>query len=636
MKRILSFALILVFALIGCTTKTTNSVSSIQIIPGNTLLSLNVTRSFTAVALDTNGNALNVKSFTWASSDPSVANVMDGQVTANKLGSSQITASANSVTSGPVNITVLEAVGTLSSTNASDLMPVLLLGRRLIAAIGLNPSKFAFPKPPLATDPETAPYGSSMIVSGDNADNDGDGLPNDATSSFAGRYIHSTQATLNYSGTVRTQDTSSNNTDVSAEFNNLELKGTINAQDYSYMLKGRQSLKNNGTRNDSMTLTSNATLDLIAFGRSSTLEFASSAQFVPDDAGSPLASGTLDWQDTIKTKLAGSTKILLERGEGVHLGTCGQYDSGRIVILDASISLNVLEFGPGCGEVQFSRDGNSLVPTLGGTVTVSPITAVLTYSQTQQFTASALSISGETISLPTGSVTWNSSALNIATINMNGIAAAQKVAGRTEITAKAFGFTSSPAVVNVTAPNVASITITPVGASITVGGTQTFNATAQDLNGNAIAGLTFTWTSSLPAASINTNGVATGLSVGTSKITASSGGKTSSPATLTVTDFTLTVLPVTTSLTRPTVTNASSNFTATITPINGFTGAVAYSLEGAPAGVTLTTIPTNPNLLNLNVPVTVASSVVPYPFKLVATGGTAIRKADMTLTVTGP
>jgi uncharacterized protein YjdB len=637
MKRILSFALILVFALLGCTTKTTNSVSSIQIIPGNNLLSLNATRSFTAVALDANGNALNVKSFTWASSDLSVASVTDGQVTANKLGSSQITASANSVTSGPVNITVLEAVGTVSSINASDLMPVLLLGRRLIAAIGLNPSKFAFPRPPLATDLETAPYGSSVTISGDNADNDGDGLPNDSTSSFAGKYIRGTQATLNYSGTVRTQDTSSNNTDVSAEFNNLELKGTINAQDYSYMLKGRQSLKNNGTRNDSMTLTSNATLDLTAFGRNSTLEFVSSAQFVPDDAANPLVGGTFDWQDTIKTKLAGSPKILLERGEGVHLGTCGQYDSGRIVILDASTSLNVLEFGPGCGEVQFSRDGNSLVPTLGGTVTISPITAALKYGQSQQFTASALSISGEAISLPTGSVTWNSSLPNFATINTNGLVIAQSVTGITNITAKAFGVTSNTVIVNVTAPNVASITVTPISVSIPVGGTQAFTATAFDAGGIAIPGVAFAWTSSLPTiASIgSTTGSATGVAIGTSNITASSGGKSSSPAALTVTDFTLTTLPTALTVVRPAT--ISENFTATFIPINGFAGAVAYSLEGAPAGVTLTpVIATNPSTLNLTVPASVLSSVVPYPFKLVATSGTAIRKADMTLTVTGP
>ena len=605
MKRILRFAPILVFALFGCTTKTTNSVSSIQINPVNTLLSLKASRNFAAIALDANGNALNIKNFTWASSDPGVASVTDAQVTANRLGSSQITASANGITSAPVNITVLEAVGTLSGSNASDLMPVLLLGRRLIAAIGLNPAKFAFPSPPLA-NLETAPYGSSVTVSGDTADNDGDGLPNDATSTYAGTYQPGTQAALTYSGTVRTQDASNGIADMTAEFNNLKLEGTVNAQPYSYTFNGRQILKSNGTRNNSMTLTSNATLDLTAFGRNGSLEFASSAQFVPDDATNPLAGGTLDWQDTIKTNQAQGTKILLERGEGVHLGTCGQYDSGRIVALDASTSPNVIEFGPGCGEVQFSRDGNSLVPTLGGALTISPSVAALKYGQSQQFTASAISISGETVPLPTLGVNWNSSLPNIASIDTNGLATAKSITGSTSITAMAFGKTSSPAALSVAAPNIASITVTPIGASIAVGGTQVFSATAKDFNGNTIPGATFIWASSLPAASINATGVATGLNVGTSSITAKSGLISSNAATLTITDFTLTVLPLTTNLTRPTTTNASSNFSATIKAINGFAGTITYSLEGAPAGVTLTTlIATNPSTLNLSVPASV-------------------------------
>jgi uncharacterized protein YjdB len=572
MKRIPTIALMLVFVLFGCTTKTTSNVSSIQIIPGNTLLSLTLTRSFTAIALDANGNALNIKNFTWASSDQSVASVNDGQVTAKKLGSSQLTASANSITSAPVSITVLEAVGTVSSTNASDLMPVLLLGRRLISAIGLNPSKFTFPKPPLATDLETTPFGSTVTVSGDNGDNDGDGLPNDVTSTFAGTYKHLTQAALTYSGMVRTQDAStvSGIADVSAEFNNLKLDGTVNTQPYSYTLNGRQSLKNNGTRNDSMTLTSNATLDLIAFGRNSTLEFANSAQFVPDDASDPLAGGTLDWQDTIKTNLAGNTKILLERGEGVHIGTCGQYDSGRIVILDSSASTNVLEFGPGCGEVQLTRDGNSLVPTLGGTVTISPLTASLKYSQTQQFTATALSIAGETIPLPTGSVTWNSSAATIAIIGTNGLATAQSITGNTSITATAYGKTSSPVTLSVSAPAVATISVSPLTASIPFNGTQVFTATAKDALGTTIPGVTFTWSSSAPSvAIIGADGLATAQSIiGSTNIMASAFGKTSNTVVLSVTAptvDTITITPVTASITV----GGMQTFTATAKDVNG-------------------------------------------------------------------
>ena len=718
-SRILGFALMLV--LLGCTQKTTSNVSSIRVSPGDSLLNLGGSRTYSAVALDANGTALNVKSFTWASSDPSVASILDGQVTANKLGSSQITASSNGVTSAAVNITVLEAVSTLSASGAADLMPVLLLGRRLLAGIGLNPAQFAFPRPPLASDLELV--GPSLSVSEDNGDADGDGIASNSLSTYSGSYKRGEQPALTYSGTIRTQDTSSVNADLSTEVSNLKLEGTLlsgNAtQPYSYMFNARQTLNNNGTRYNSMTLNTRATLNLTAFGRSSTLEFASSAQFVPDDAGNPLAGGTFDWQDTINFN-TGVARILSERGEGVHLGSCGQYDAGRIVILDASSILNTLEFGPACGEVQFSRDGSKLEPTLGGinlepsltltlgaktslpvsvmdlagrnvanptawtssnaavvsvdqgnlkalaigtgtisasyggksanssvtvnepklsSITVSPATSTINYGKTQQFTATATTTGGETFVLQTGSVTWASSQFTVATIGATGLATAQAITGSTGITAKAFGITSSPATLNVTAPAVASITLTPALISLPVGGTQVFTATAKDANGIVIPGVTFTWASSPPAiASVGPSGIATGAAIGTTGITAKSGSITSNVAALTVTDFTLTVLPITTGLIRPGTTNASSSFVVTITPINGFAGTVAYSLEGAPAGVTIQILGAgNPSsTLSLNVPATVASSIAPYPFKLVATSGTVSRKADMTLSVTGP
>jgi uncharacterized protein YjdB len=748
MKRTLRIMFILMLVLFACTQKTSSNVSSIQIIPGDSLLSLNSSRTFTAIALDANGNALNVKNFTWNSSDPSVASInatqgTTGQVNANKLGSSQISASANSVTSPPVNITVLEAASTLSSAGAADLMPVLLLGRKLIAALGVNPAKFAFPKPPLASDFETAPYGSNVTVSGDTADSDGDGIANDATSTFAGTYQHGSQASLTYSGTVRTQD-SGPNADVNSEINNLKLEGTLklesatNAQTYAYTLNGRQRLKNNGTRNTSMTLTSNLTLDLTAFGRESNLEFASSAQFVPDDAENPLAGGTLDWQDTIQVKQSGK-QILIERGEGVHLG-CGGYDAGRIVILDASSKQNVLEFGPACTDVQFTRDDTKLEPALAG-ITVSPATAALKYAESQAFSANAITIAGDAIKLTTGitwtssvpsvatidstglviaqsttgttkitanaagttsipatlsvgapniatisvspltasipfkgtqvftaiakdalgnnipgvSFTWSSSAPSIASINANGLATAQSIIGSTTITASAFGKTSNLVVLNVTAPTVATITISPVAASITVGGTQAFTATAKDLNGNTVPGVSFTWTSSQPAASIATTGIATGVSVGTSIITAKSGPITSNQATLTVTaapNFTLTSTPtpLALSVTRtPPAAATTASFTGTVTAVGGLTGTITYTLEGTvPPGVTLTPIApvvlgaiavTSPMTLNVGAGVPANTALTPYNFNLVATSSNlpAIKHTlPITLVVNGP
>lgn len=86
-----------------------------------------------------------------------------------------------------------------------------------------------------------------------------------------------------------------------------------------------------------------------------------------------------------------------------------------------------------------------------------------------------------------------------------------------------------------TSSTVASVAVTPTSSSVSVNGQQTFTANALDSNGQAVAGQTFTWTSSNTAvATITSAGVATGLKAGSSQITASAGGVTSTAATLTV------------------------------------------------------------------------------------------------------
>ncbi|HKT33150.1 MAG TPA: Ig-like domain-containing protein [Gammaproteobacteria bacterium] len=92
---------------------------------------------------------------------------------------------------------------------------------------------------------------------------------------------------------------------------------------------------------------------------------------------------------------------------------------------------------------------------------------------------------------------------------------------------------------------VATITIAPATATITVNGTQQYTAVAKDSSGNIVSGVTYTWTSSSPAiATINANGLATGVAAGTTMITASvtySGGTYGMGTTITSNAATLTV-----------------------------------------------------------------------------------------------
>ena len=70
-------------------------------------------------------------------------------------------------------------------------------------------------------------------------------------------------------------------------------------------------------------------------------------------------------------------------------------------------------------------------------------------------------------------------------------------------------------------PVVASVTVTPATATVTVGGTQTFTAAAFDAAQQPITGVTFTWTTSNAAiATVTASGVATGVAAGDATITA--------------------------------------------------------------------------------------------------------------------
>lgn len=82
-----------------------------------------------------------------------------------------------------------------------------------------------------------------------------------------------------------------------------------------------------------------------------------------------------------------------------------------------------------------------------------------------------------------------------------------------------------------------NLIISPTTASVTVSGMQTFTVVTKDSSGNTLSGVAVLWSSSNPAvATINSAGVATGVAVGTTNITASvtynsGGGYTTGPGT---------------------------------------------------------------------------------------------------------
>jgi hypothetical protein len=121
----------------------------------------------------------------------------------------------------------------------------------------------------------------------------------------------------------------------------------------------------------------------------------------------------------------------------------------------------------------------------------------------------------------------------VATINTSGVATGVS-SGTTQITATVDSVASEPATLTVL-PQVASVSVSPMNATIKTGATQQFTATAKDAQGNDLSGVVFNWAIDYSGvATIDNTGLATGISPGTAHITANVGSVTSQIATLAV------------------------------------------------------------------------------------------------------
>ena len=186
-------------------------------------------------------------------------------------------------------------------------------------------------------------------------------------------------------------------------------------------------------------------------------------------------------------------------------------------------------------------------------IQVTPPDPGLVNGLTQQFTAVGTFTDNSTQDL-TGSVVWASSDGSVASISnatgSNGLATALSV-GSADLSASLGGVTSPAVTLTVSPATLVSIQVTPPSPSIANGLTQQFTAigiytdnSTQDLTTSA------TWASSSPAvASVSnatgSNGLATGAATGSTDITASFAGVSSSAVSLAVTAATLVSIQVT-------------------------------------------------------------------------------------------
>jgi trimeric autotransporter adhesin len=160
-------------------------------------------------------------------------------------------------------------------------------------------------------------------------------------------------------------------------------------------------------------------------------------------------------------------------------------------------------------------------------ITLSPTSAIITPTTTQQFTATA-TFGNNTSGDVTSQVTWTSSSPSFATVNSSGLVTGVAL-GSTTITAKSNNSSATAtAPVTVSSKTIVSIAITPTDPSISLSldQQQQFTATATYSDGT-MGNITTsaTWTSSVPSvATISTAGLASPVTIGSTTIGASLGG----------------------------------------------------------------------------------------------------------------
>jgi uncharacterized protein YjdB len=182
--------------------------------------------------------------------------------------------------------------------------------------------------------------------------------------------------------------------------------------------------------------------------------------------------------------------------------------------------------GVGSTQVAASAGGVSAIaavtvqPPPVASVVVQPAAVSLLIGGTSALTARVSDASGAALDRI---VTWTSDHPEVASVSETGVVTAVSP-GTAIVTAQSNG-KSGAATITVTRPAVSSLSITPDGASLVVGGTVSLLATPKDASGAALPDRAVIWNSSAPGiATVSPTGMVSGVAPGSATISATSEG----------------------------------------------------------------------------------------------------------------
>ena len=221
-----------------------------------------------------------------------------------------------------------------------------------------------------------------------------------------------------------------------------------------------------------------------------------------------------------------SALVTDDRGQ-VLTGKQVMFASSNTAVATVSTQGLVTAAGTGTATITATSEGATgnatitVAPDPVAAVEITPSTASILIGGSTQLTAIARNVSGQPLGGRT--VFWSSSSPSLASVSSAGVVTGL-APGNAVIIASIEGKQAS-ATVTVRAVPVAAVQVTPSTAQTVVGQTVTLTATTRDASGNTLTGRIVGWSSSnTAAATVNANGVVTGVSSGTATITATSEG----------------------------------------------------------------------------------------------------------------
>ena len=582
--------LVLTWAAAACsgdpsTTPTTGTVSTITLSPQSLTLGVGSSVALDVELLDGAGQPLNVTTVFWSSSDPNIARVSSsGLVTALLPGAVQISATVQGK-SAVANVVV--APLSVVSVQISSVELRLTTGERVQLTASARDASGA----PLIGRAIAWTVGNTAI-----ADVDSTGA---VTARAPG-------------GTTITASSEGRSVSAAVFVTSVPVASIVLTPSSTQIVEGQTTQLRAETRSAS---------GVVLTGRTITYSSANSA--VASVSSSGLVTGVSTGSTTITTSSEGRTataaivvtarpvngivvspsQLSLIAGQTVALavqvtdaagnvlnGRPVTYRSDNTVIVAVSSSGVVSAVAPGSTTVTVSSEGRSAsvsvivsaVPI--ASIRVTPDQSTLTTGGDTVLTAIALDASGAVLRDRT--ITWSSGSPSVATVSSTGVVTAVGV-GTVIILAQAEGRTGS-ATVTVNAPPIASVSIAPTPASLTVGGAIDLAATVRDVNGAMVLGRVVLWSSSSPSvASVSSTGRVTAVAAGSSTITATVDGKTGT-ATITVSPAAIgsvTVAPGSATLSI----GGTADLVATVRDVNGavVTGRTVSWSSGTPSVATV-------------------------------------------------